>query len=82
MSSMRLVIAVDAETLTATTIDPWNAVLAVAVAIVGWILSRVTRKAVGKLLTRRRGLSDDLRDLAAERPAMSSSSSVSESPYP
>jgi hypothetical protein len=35
MSSMRLVIAVDAETLTATTIDPWNAVLAVAVAIVG-----------------------------------------------
>jgi Mechanosensitive ion channel len=65
MSSMRLVIAVDAETLTATTIDPWNVVLAVAVAIVGWILSRVTRKAVGKLLTRLQGLSDDLRDLAA-----------------
>jgi small conductance mechanosensitive channel len=65
MSSMRLVIAVDAETLTATTIDPWNAVLAVAFAIVGWILSRVTRKAVGKLLTRLQGLSDDLRDLTA-----------------
>jgi hypothetical protein len=62
---MRLVIAVEAETLTTTTIDPWNAVLAVVVAIVGWILSRITRKAVGKLLTRLEGLSDDLRDLSA-----------------
>jgi len=65
MSSMSAVLAVDAETLTVTTIDPWNAVLAVAVAIVGWILSRVTRKAVGKLLTRLQGLSDELRDLTA-----------------
>jgi small conductance mechanosensitive channel len=65
MAMMRLVVAVEAETLTTTTIDPWNAVLAVAVAIVGWILSRITRKAVGKLLTRLEGLSDDLRDLSA-----------------
>ena len=62
---MRLVIAVEAETLTTTTIDPWNALLALAVAIVGWILSRITRKAVGKLLTRLEGLSDDLHDLSA-----------------
>ena len=65
MSPMSAVLAVDAETLTVTTIDPWDAVLAVAVAIVGWILSRVTRKAVGKLLTRLQGLSDELRDLTA-----------------
>jgi small conductance mechanosensitive channel len=65
MSSMKLVIAVDAGTLTETTIDPWNAVLAVIVAILGWILSRVTRKTVGKVMTRLQGISDDLRDLTA-----------------
>ncbi len=65
MTVMSLVIAVDAGTLSETTIDPWNVVLAVAVAIVGWILSRVTRKAVGKFLTRLQGISDELRDLTA-----------------
>ncbi len=62
---MRLVLAVDAGTLTETTIDPVAAVLALVVAIVGWILSRVTRKAVGRLLTRLQGISNDLRDVAA-----------------
>ncbi|MGH8948588.1 MAG: mechanosensitive ion channel family protein [Acidimicrobiia bacterium] len=62
---MRLVIAVDTEALTETTIDPWNAVIAVAVAIVGWILSRVTRKAMTRVLAPLEGISEELRDLAA-----------------
>jgi small conductance mechanosensitive channel len=65
MSLMKLVIAVDPAALTETTIDPWNAVLAVIVAILGWILSRVTRKTVGKVMTRLQGISDELRDLTA-----------------
>ena len=65
MSAMRLVIAVDAGALTETTIDPVAAVIAVVVAIVGWILSRITRRAMGRLLIRLQGISDDLRDLTA-----------------
>ena len=65
MTGMWVLLAVDAEAITETTIDPVNAVIAVVVAVVGWILSRVTRKGVGKLLGRLEGISDELRDLTA-----------------
>jgi small conductance mechanosensitive channel len=65
MSLMRLVIAVDAGDLAETSIDPWSAVFAVVVLIIGWILSRVTRKATARVLSRLEGISDELRGFIA-----------------
>jgi small-conductance mechanosensitive channel len=60
-----MLIAVDAETLTETSLDPWHLIGAVLVLIAGWILSRLTRRAARKVLARLGGLSDALRDLIA-----------------
>ncbi len=65
MPPMSAVLAVDAADLAETSIDPWSAVLAVVVLIVGWILSRVTRKATARVLTRLEGISDELRGFMA-----------------
>jgi small conductance mechanosensitive channel len=62
---MSAVLTVDAGTITETTIDPVNAVIAVVVAVLGWILSRITRRTVGKVLARLEGISNELRDLTA-----------------
>jgi small conductance mechanosensitive channel len=66
MSVMSVVLAVDAGAIAETTIDPVNAVIAVVVAVVGWIMSRITRRAVGKLLGRLEGISGEMRDLMAK----------------
>ncbi len=65
MSMMSLVLAVDAETLTETNIDPWMAALALVVMLLAWILSRTARKAMARVLTRLEGLTPELRDLIA-----------------
>ncbi len=65
MSMMSLVLAVDAETLTETNIDPWMAALALVVMLLAWILSRTARKAMARVLARLEGISPELRDLIA-----------------
>jgi small-conductance mechanosensitive channel len=57
--------AVDAETLTETTIDPWMAALALVVLLISWILSRWARKATGRVLARLDGITPEMRDLIA-----------------
>lgn len=65
MSAMGLVIAVDAADLAETSIDPWTAVLAAVVLIVAWILSRMTRKATARVLSRLEGISSEMRAFIA-----------------
>lgn len=65
MLAMSTVLAVDAETLTETSIDPWMAALALVVMLLAWILSRAARKAMARVMTRLEGITPELRDLIA-----------------
>jgi small-conductance mechanosensitive channel len=60
---MTPVLAVDAETLTETTIDPVMAVLALVVLVLAWLLSRAARKATARLLARLEGITPEMKDL-------------------
>jgi small-conductance mechanosensitive channel len=63
MNGMSPVLAVDAETLTETTIDPLMAALALVVLLLAWILSRVARKATARLLSRLEGITPEMQGL-------------------
>jgi small-conductance mechanosensitive channel len=63
MSGMTPVLAVDAETLTETTIDPVMAILAIVVLLLAWILSRIARKATARVLARLEGITPEMKDL-------------------
>jgi small-conductance mechanosensitive channel len=63
MSGMTPVLAVDAETLTETTIDPVMAVLALVVLLLAWLISRAARKATARLLARLEGITPEMKDL-------------------
>jgi small-conductance mechanosensitive channel len=63
MLGMGIVLAVDAETLTETTIDPWMAALALVVMLLAWILSRVARKATARVLSRLEGITPEMQGL-------------------
>jgi small conductance mechanosensitive channel len=52
-------------TLPETSIEPLDAIIAAVVVLIGWILSRVTRRAVTRFMSRLDGLTPDMRRLAA-----------------
>jgi small-conductance mechanosensitive channel len=55
--------AVDAETLSETTIDPVMAILALVVLLLAWILSRWARKAAERVLARLEGITPEMKGL-------------------
>jgi small-conductance mechanosensitive channel len=57
--------AVDAETLSETTIDPVMAVLAIVVLLLAWLLARATRKATTRVLSRLEGITPEMKGLLA-----------------
>jgi small-conductance mechanosensitive channel len=46
-------------------ISGWDVVLALVVVVASWLMSRITRRAVARIVTRVEGVSDDLRNLSA-----------------
>jgi small-conductance mechanosensitive channel len=65
MFEMTPVFAVDAETLTETTIDPVMAVLALVVLLLAWLLSRAARKATARVLAKLEGITPEMKALLA-----------------
>jgi small conductance mechanosensitive channel len=65
MTAMLRTLAVDAETLTETTIDPVMAVLAILVLLLAWLLSRWARKATARVLARLEGITPEMKGLIA-----------------
>ncbi len=59
-----MLLAVDAEALASTTIDPWQLLLAVVAILVSWVLSRVARRSVYRVTEHLEGFSSDFRTLA------------------
>jgi small-conductance mechanosensitive channel len=64
-SGGRLPEAVDAETLSETTIDPVMAILALVVLLLAWILSRWARRATARVLSRLEGITPEMKGLLA-----------------
>ncbi len=57
-------VAVDAEALASTTIDPWQLLLALVVVVVSWFLSRLARRSVVRVTEHLEGFSSEFRTLA------------------
>ena len=53
------------DTFADLSITGWDAVLALAIVVVAWLMSRVTRRTTATLVARVDGVSDDLRNLSA-----------------
>jgi small-conductance mechanosensitive channel len=65
MTGMSALLAVDAETLSETTIDPVMAVLALVVLLLAWVLSRWARKATARVLSPLEGITPEMQGLIA-----------------
>lgn len=59
-----MLLAVDAEALASTTIEPWQLLLAIVVVIVSWFVSRLARRSVIRITEHLEGMSSEFRTLA------------------